>query len=324
MVVTMTAAIMSSCASKPESPATTDTPPATQAESVTEKKAEETKKDDAIDVFSGIEVSFKGTEYNSIRATFTYNGNDDFIKNNVRYVCYKGEEVISNLYTADMGTKELLKNGETAIIKASYTLDGKQYEEEKEVEIEGLCDVIEDITEYPDVRTELDNAFNDKINEYVNNYYTIDNIISSSDYIDGNKNDKWKITGIDIIPQKTFFGFWGDQSDRNINSYNTYQVLYAVNLNVEKTESSDSEDTDGYNVGDTAVFTVYAGCYTDMYSLFYDTPDKVIYSVNATTYFPSDMNYSTIREMTLEELCEEFKSDSLYGSELTDFIHEIT
>jgi len=321
-IAAVMAATMSSCSSKSDTPTPTtdDTKPTTQVETVTEKKVEK-----SVDVFSDIKVSFTGTEYTVYQAKIEYLGNDDFIKNgNVKYGCYsKGGEDLSILYCADMGKCEALKNGDTAILKAVYTIDGEQYEEEKEVTIEGLCDVIEDITKYPDVRTEIDNVFDEKINEYVGRDYAVDNIISSTNYINGSKDDKWKITGIDIVPQKTFFGFWGDQSDRNINSYSIYEILYAINLNVEKTESSDSENTDGYNVGDTTVFTLYAGCSTDEYSLYFNE-DKVNYFTDIFTYFPSDMGYSTIREMTFEELCNKFITDSLHGDKYTSFVHEIT
>ena len=318
MAVTMTAAIMSSCASKPESPATTDTPPATQAESVTEEKAEETKKDDTppIDIFADLKLSFDGEEYqycwlNAVE----YTGNDDKLTS-LKYSCVtNGGNELSVMFNNN--EDEVVCNGDTATLKLTYIYDGTEYKGEKDIVIDGLIDRIENIEESPDIRAEIDSAFEEKVNEKVSEYYAVDDVISSEFYINGNKDDKWKITSIDITPEKAFWGYWADKNPGQYD-FSMYTVMYAVNLNVEKTETTDSEGNDGYSVGDTTTFTVYAGCYTEGI-----TNQGDYRSYYAMDFFPTykDGGKTTYADMSFEDMCNELnRSDFNYH----DNIHEIT
>lgn len=228
--------IMSACEKKQDN---TNIPSSTTASKFEEKSG----KNDIIDVFSELNVTFEG-ENGSGKVVCEYTGDNDFIKYDVEF---KGDR--NGRY----------KNGDTAVVKLDYSdlraENANVYFKEKEHEytVDGLWGVIlsPDGYDFTECNKVLEERMFDKerteATKYKINDLDIGNTFSTT-YVDGESDPtEWKILSAEYEFECSKLYVKNSNTPQN-----TYYRFYKVTLLGEKIKGSFIIDPDSeYSVGDT-------------------------------------------------------------------------
>lgn len=232
--------IMSACEKKQDN---TNIPSSTTASKFEEKSG----KNDIIDVFSELNVTFEG-ENGSGKVVCEYTGDNDFIKYDVEF---KGDR--NGRY----------KNGDTAVVKLDYSdlraENANVYFKEKEHEytVDGLWGVIlsPDGYDFTECNKVLEERMFDK--EHIGSNFNITELDIGNTfwtaYVDGKQEiASWKILSAEYEPiQGKFF-----IPEYSSGISNDYYVFYKATLLCERIKGDFNIDPNTkYNVGDTKEWT---------------------------------------------------------------------
>ncbi len=200
-----------------------------------------------LDVWSDVAITYDGIAPNG-SANVQYNGNDDFIKNNVRYLIDKSYG---------------LSNGDEITVTASCSqsrLDENLYklsQNEKKYTVEGLSYYADDLSGFD--MSEIDAQLFDMAKEKLNNTtwskaYKNDELLYGFQIMrDGSVSVEWGVTeNFTIAPvKKLFYCPNGSAWD----TYNSYTVFYELKFPCEKMKNYTKDE---YAVGDKYELIVYA------------------------------------------------------------------
>ncbi len=247
--------MMSACEQKQ------DTTGNIQSSTTASKSEEKSGKNDIIDVFSELNVTFDGTnDHGEIICEYT--GNNEFVKEYVKFKC-----------PTDYGD---FRNGETAIVK----LDFNEYraeqqnitfkELEREYKVEGLWGsiVFPDGYDFSEVDDSAYSFFSENeksqyVKKYLNKYINSQNgqeeddsnllLITKPDgdidEVDLRDAAYWKIISLSCEPcAKTLNIF----ENKDLGQENTYTVYYKISVKAEKSpfEVNNASNDTIYSVGD--------------------------------------------------------------------------
>ena len=252
-----------------------------------------------LDIWDGVTVTYDGIS-SSGSAKAEYNGNDEFVKNNVRYS-------IDKAYG--------LSNGDEIVVKASCSqnkLDENLYvikETEKSYTVEGLPYYAQDISGYDinEIDEQLFALAKEKADKstwaeaYEDNSYLYGfNIMR-----DGSVSAEWNVTGeYTITPvKKIFYG----SNNRFSDIFNSYTVFYELKFPCEKGRDYSKDE---YSVGDTYELTVYAEAHMNNI-LISDGEIDISSAKTSAKYFGRDLikNYLGL---SLDETISEYEDNGGY------------
>ncbi len=200
-----------------------------------------------LDVWSDVAITYDGIAPNG-SATVQYNGNNDFIKNNVRYSIDKSYG---------------LSNGDEIVIKVSCNqnlLNENSYmisHTEKKNTVEGLSDYAKNLDGYDlnEIDSQLLEIAKDKADNstWAKAYKKGDMLYGFQVMRDGSVSAEWGVTGdYTITPVKKIFYVPGDSA---WDVFNSYTVFYEIKFPCEKMKNYSKDD---YSVGDKYDLTIYA------------------------------------------------------------------
>ncbi len=249
-----------------------------------------------LDVWTNVEITYSGISPNGW-AEIKYNGDNEFIKNNVVY------------YTDSYN----LENGSSFTVEARCSdkkLEENLYiitEKTKEFTVSGLAEYIKNYKKFD--MSEIDNKLKSKAEYVVNNSsYATDPFVFSAKLVPGGGvTEEWKVQSIDLQPERTILFYNESQSD------NIYAIFWNMNITAEKTYSS--QNRDGYALNDVENFDIYILTYT---SGIVEENGK-INSENLQIYSEAYGNslFGNYIGMSLDEIVNDF-SKKYQGYEITE------
>ena len=259
-----------------------------------------------LNVWDNVVVTYEGISPNGT-AKIEYQGDNDFIRNNVRYSVDKNYG---------------LSNGDEITAEASCSqikLDEELYyiaQTQKSYVVEGIPYYADNLSGYD--LSELDEQLLGLANESADNstwnkaYNDGSRLYGFQLMRDGSVSQEWSVTGKYELKQVKKIFYHSD--DKNKQTANSYTIFYEITFPCENTKGYSDASKYGYELGDTYELTIYAEAHITNI-IVSDNKLDLSETKSSAKYFGKDIVHNYIG-LSLNEIITKYEDDSSY----TDYV----